>query len=182
MKDDLTLKGALVHKTTWEVLKYERDIEEYRLPDGRLDYDRFFAENEPYEIVKGEGNILLSGGINLLWRLFTGESGLTPFNSANSYIGVGDGTAAASATQNSLQGTNQYFKVVDSGFPQVSGTQCIWQATFGGAEANFAWNEAGVANGNNPPTTGTLFNRIVQSLGTKASGQTWTLKITITLS
>lgn len=171
----------LTYRAKWQVLKFNRDINEYRRPDGSIDYERFFAENEPYETLEFEGNLLLNNGINQMWLLVTGSGG-TAYNSTNSYLGVGDGTTAASASQTGLQGSNRYFKGMDSGYPSVSGTTCTWQATFGGTEANFAWNEAGVANGSNPPTTGVLLNRLVQSMGTKQSGQTWTLRLSITLS
>jgi len=176
IKDGLKLRGTIT------VLKFERDIEDYRDPEtGEIDYERFYAENEPYEVVTFN-NLFLTNGINVLWNLFIGASGYTPFNSSNAYMGVGDGTTSPSADQTSLTGTNKYFKLVDSGFPQVLGNLVTFQATFGGTEANFTWNEYGVANGNNPPTSGTLFNRAVQFLGTKQSGQTWALRVTLSIS
>lgn len=176
------VKEKAFYRAVWQVLKYNRDINDYRKPDGSLDYERFFAENEPYEVLEFEGNLLLNNGINVLWQLAIGATGVTPFNNANAYLGVGDSSTAPSASQTGLLGTNRFFKGMDSGYPSVSGTTCTWQATYGGTEANFAWNEAGVANGNNPPTSGTLLNRLVQSMGTKQSGQTWTLRLSITLS
>jgi hypothetical protein len=126
------------------------------------------------------GNILLNEGINLLWTLACGGSG-TPWNSANAYIGVGDGSTAESATQTGLQGTNKQYKAMDSGYPQYgSNQQAKWQSTFGSADANFTWNEITVANGSSD--TATNLNRKVQSLGTKASGTTWVAQLTITIS
>ncbi len=154
-------------KCYWKVIKYASE-QDYR-------------EGNPYEELEFEGNILLNAGITELWKLVTGTGG-TAYNASNSYVGVGDGTTAEAATQTGLQGTNKYFKIVDSGYPQVSNQTAIWQATFSGTEANFAWNEGGVANGNNPPTTGVLLNRKVASMGTKASGQVWVLQVRITLS
>jgi len=176
LRDGLKLKGIVT------VMKFDRDINDYRDPvTGEIDYERFYKENQPYEIVTFE-NLFLNNGINVLWNLFVGASGYTPFNSSNAYVGVGDGTAAPNANQTGLTGTNKYFKLVDSGYPTVSGTNAVFQATFGGTEANFTWNEYGIANGSNPPTTGTLFNRATQSLGTKQSGQTWALRVTLTIS
>jgi hypothetical protein len=126
------------------------------------------------------GNILLNEGINLLWTLACGGSG-TPWNAANAYIGVGDGTTAESADQTGLQGTNRQYKAMDAGYPTYgSNQQAKWQSTFGSADANFTWNEITVANGSSD--TATNLNRKVQSLGTKASGTTWIAQLTITLS
>ena len=135
---------------------------------------------KPKKVIKKEGNIFLNEGINFIWNAVTGQTGLTYFNSANSYIGVGDGTAAASADQTGLQGTNKYYKLVDSGYPTISGTTVIFRATFGGTEANFAWNEWTVANGSSD--TAINLNRKVESLGTKPSGATWVLEVQLTIS
>jgi hypothetical protein len=107
-----------------------------------------------------------------------GES-VTPFNSTNARIGVGDGTAAFSASQTDLQGTNKVRKVMDSGYPSRSGATMTFQSTFGGSEANFAWNEWGVFNA---ATGGVMLNRKVESLGTKGSGSTWIIQVQITLT
>jgi hypothetical protein len=126
------------------------------------------------------GNILLNEGINLLWTLACGGSG-TPWNSANAYIGVGDGTTAEAATQTGLQGTNKAYKAMDAGYPTYgSNQQAKWQSTFGTADANFTWNEITVANGSDD--TAVNLNRKVQNLGTKASGTTWIAQLTITIS
>jgi len=126
------------------------------------------------------GNVFLNEGINFIWQAVTGASGLTFFNSANSYIGVGDGTAAADPSQTGLQGTNKYYKIVDSGYPQISGTQIIFRATFGPNEANFSWNEWTVANGSSDAAVN--LNRKVENLGTKSSGSTWVLQVTLSIS
>jgi hypothetical protein len=176
IKDGMTIKGTIT------VLKFNRDIAEYRDPvTGEIDYGRFYAENKPYEVVTFN-NLFLTNGIQTLWQLFIGQSGVTPFNSSNAYVGVGDGTTAPAASQTGLMGTNIYFKVMDSGYPTVSSNTVTFQATFAGTEANFTWNEFGIANGNNPPTAGVLFNRATQSLGTKQSGQTWALRVTLSIS
>jgi hypothetical protein len=51
---------------------------------------------------------------------------------------------------------------------------------FGSADANYAWQEFTVANASSG--TGKNLNRKVSNQGTKASGQTWTLDLAITLS
>jgi hypothetical protein len=136
--------------------------------------DRFIGEE------KFEGNIFLNEGINLIWTLVCGGTG-TPFNNANSYLGVGDGTTAEDASQTGLQGTNKLYKNVDSGYPTYGTDQkAVWRATFGGTEANFAWNEFTVANGSSD--TAININRKVVSKGTKPSGQTWILTATLSIS
>jgi hypothetical protein len=131
------------------------------------------------EVREVKGNVFLNEGINYIWRLAKGETGLTPFGS-NSCIGVGDGTTAADPSQTGLLGTNKYYKAVDSGYPVVQGTQIIFQATFGGTEANYSWNEWTVANGCGDNYIN--INRKVESLGTKSPGATWILQVTLTIS
>ena len=140
--------------------------------------DTGMFEKPSLEIVPG--NILLNEGINLVWTLTCGGSG-TPYNNANAYIGVGDGTTAANATQTGLQGTNKAYKAMDAGYPTYgTSQQARWQSTFTGTEANFSWQEITVANGSSDAATN--LNRKVQNLGTKASGTTWIAQLTITLS
>jgi hypothetical protein len=160
----LVEKGKL--KSKWQIKKYKNDED--------------FKADKPYEILEFDGNLLLNEGINTIWTLVCGGSA-TAFNNANSYIGVGDSTTAASATQTGLQGTNKAYKGMDTGYPTYgSNQQAVWRATFGSTEGNFAWNEITVANGNSD--TAMNLNRKVQSMGTKASGSTWQVTLTITLS
>ena len=135
---------------------------------------------EKPSVVWFSGNVLLNEGINLLWTLACGGSG-TPWNAANAYIGVGDGTTAENAAQTGLQGTSKAYKVMDSGYPTYGTDQkAQWQSTFAGTEANFSWREITVANGSSDAAVN--LNRKVQDLGTKASGTTWIAQLTITLT
>lgn len=137
------------------------------------------AGAKPYDVIVKRKNILLREGIQLLWQLAIGLSGLTPWNSANAHIGVGDGTTPAARDQTGLQGTNKYYKGMDTNFPVVeedtgvspSTYRAVFQATFGADEANFAWNEVTVANGNSDAAVN--LNRLVTTLGTKTAGSTW---------
>lgn len=115
---------------------------------------------------------------DLVCAMTLGEA-YTPFNSANAHLGVGDGTTAFNATQTDLQGVNKLRKAMDAGYPTRSGNIMTFRATFGGTEANFAWNEWGTFNAS---TGGTMLNRKVESLGTKASGATWVLTVQITIT
>jgi hypothetical protein len=131
------------------------------------------------EVKEVKGNVFLDEGINYIWKLAKGESGLTPFGS-NSCIGVGDGTTPADPSQKGLLGTNRYYKTVDSGYPVVQGTQMIFQATFGGSEGVFTWNEWTIANGCDDSYINV--NRKVASLGTKANGYTWVFRVWLTIT
>lgn len=127
-----------------------------------------------------DGNLLLNEGIRFIWQAVTGASGLTYFNEANSYIGVGDSNAPADPGQTGLMGLNKWYKQVDAGYPQVSGNSIIFRATFGPDEANFSWNEWTVANG--PTDYAVNLNRKAESLGNKAEGTTWIIQVSLTIS
>lgn len=141
--------------------------------------DAAYAAGTPYAIVSFEGNLLLDAGITVLLQLL-GATGGTAYSNANAQLGVGDGTTAAAATQTALQGASTDYQAVDSSYPTVSAQTITWQATFGGTAANFAWQEFAALNG--ASGTGTLLNRLVSNQGTKASGQTWTLQLAVTIS
>ena len=136
-------------------------------------------EADPHEVVEGSGNLLTTAGANLLWNALTSGS-VTLLTNANAHLGVGDSTLPASAAQTDLQAVSSKFRRrVDSAYPVVAGNQVTFRATFGGSEANFAWNEWGLFNAF---AGGTMLNRKVQALGTKTSGSTWVFTVTITLS
>jgi hypothetical protein len=205
MLEVLTIKPKYVLK------KFRADIEEYRLPvwkrmwylagglkPPRYDYERFFAENEPYEVLEHDINLATNLGVQALWRIFVGlGTSAAPsatnraafFSSSNAYIGVGNGTTAPSQSDTNLVGTSKYFKAMDSGYPQApsfdpnGSRQVMFMATFGTTEANFAWNEVGLANADlNANTNGILFNRSTVSWGTKTSSDTWTVAIVLRVS
>lgn len=123
---------------------------------------------ELIEKLEFEGNLLLNEGINAMWTLICGGTE-TAFNNANARIGVGNGTAAAEATQTGLQGASTAFKAMDSGYPSYGSNQkATFRSTFGSTEGNFAWEEITVDNGATPNKN---LNRKVQAMGTKASGK-----------
>lgn len=154
--------------------------------------DAAFARDEAGEVVGGdgqvlpaesviEGNILLAEGIGELWDLVLGLGSPVTFNNANAYIGVGDSTTAESAAQTDLQAaSNKTYKAMAATYPQRSGTTATFQSVFGSADANYAWQEFTVSNTSSG--TGKNLNRKVSAQGTKASGQTWTVQLQITLS
>lgn len=157
---------AIRYKTRWNITKYADD--------------RAFAEGRPFEKREVHGNLLLNEGIAELLDLLIGAGG-TAFNNANSYLGVGDSTTAESAAHTDLQAaSNKTYKAMSATYPSRSGQSVTWRAVFGSADANYAWQEFTVSNASSG--TGKNLNRKVSNQGTKASGQTWTLDLTITLS
>lgn len=139
-----------------------------------------YAADRPFAVETFEENVLLNEGITEALKLIGGIAA-TAFSNANAYLGVGDSTTAESASQTGLQAaSNKLYKAMEAGYPQVSGQTITWRAVFAGAEANFAWNEFSVANGNSDAAMN--LNRKVSAQGTKTAGQTWTLDLAITLS
>lgn len=105
---------------------------------------------------------------------------VTEFNNANAHIGVGDSSTAFSATQTDLQAaSNKFRKAMDATYPTRATNVLTFRATFQTTEANFAWNEWGVFNAS---SGGTMFNRKVESLGTKAVTQSWQFTVTLTVT
>jgi hypothetical protein len=175
----------LSHKTKFWIDKWEFD------PEIRAEAEAFLKNGGSVEAAKErfggyirrdfiDGNLLLNEGINAVWTLVAGGSE-TAYNNANTEIGVGDSTTAEAATQTDLQAaTNKLFKAMDASFPTYGTSQKItFRATFGSSEANYAWQEFSVRNGN---TANKNLNRKVSNQGTKTSGQTWQVTVEITLS
>jgi hypothetical protein len=175
------------HINLWQcrvrVEKYDGDWTADDIASGRA--------GMPREVVEERFNLLAYGGASNLWECLvgngTGTAGqtLTFFNNGNAYIGVGDSSTVAAATQTDLQASTNKTRVAqDATYPQhtdgvVSGSASItWKSTFGTGSANYAWNEVALFNAS---TAGRMLNRLVQSLGTK-SGGTWAISLTITLS
>lgn len=153
------------HKSRWVIRKFADDAA--------------FARGEAFETVEIEDNILLNEGIGEMWDLVCGLGSPTAFDNSNAQLGVGDSSAAEAATQTGLQGTSTLYKGMEAGYPQRSGQTVTFRSVFTGTEANHAWAEFSVRNG---ATADVNMNRKVSDQGTKASGQTWTLDLQITLS
>jgi hypothetical protein len=177
---------------TIEVAKFNPEIT--REVTEHLGYEPVLADFErlgiaPDEIVTAEGNELTTAGLNRLASLFTGTG--QGFSLTNSVIGVGNGTTGFLPAQTDLTGASKYFQSTGTGPADgvsVTGAVITAIATFTGANANFAWEEwcwvatdAAKTSGATKPN-GVMMNRKVQALGTKASGASWTLTTTVTLS
>lgn len=164
------MKEGLKHKTEWRIRKFKNPLARKR--------------NEPYEEIFFLDNVCLNCGINLLWKIMTGDKPGTDnyFNNSNSWLGVGDDDTVAAVTQTGLIGTSK-FKAMDSGYPTYGTDQkIIFKSSFGVDDGNFNWKEFGIANYDmNGAGAGTMFNRKVEDKGTKLQGEEWELQLTITL-
>jgi hypothetical protein len=104
----------------------------------------------------------------------------TFLNSSNAHLGVGDSSTAFAAAQTDLQAaSNKLRKAMESGYPTRSSGALTFRSLFGTSEANFAWAEWAVFNAS---TSGTMFSRKVEALGTKTNTQSWQLTATITVA
>ena len=124
--------------------------------------------------------MLLNGAKTPLAQAMIGGT-YTALNNANAHVGIGDSTTAAVKTQTDLQAsTNKLYKGMDSTWPQISSNVVTFQVTAGSSEGNYVWNEFLISDG----SPGTAWIRFVQALNggvAKASGQTWTLQVAVTM-
>jgi hypothetical protein len=155
--------------------------------EGCTDEEFAAGAVEPTASETYDGNILVYGGVSLIWQALIGNGGagaLAYFNNANAHIGVGASATAAAATQTDLI-TTPTRRPMAATYPQhtdatTAGAATItFQAVFGNADANIAWNEWGLANA---ATGGRLLNRKVEAMGTKTSTAVWTMTVTLTIS
>ena len=116
---------------------------------------------------------------SLIADAVSGGSAYTKFNNANAYIAVGNGTTAFNASQTDLQGASKARRPMDASYPTRSDNALTFSATFGTADANFAWEEWAVANA---ASAGQILNRKVEALGTKTSSATWQLSVTVSFN
>ena len=166
---------------TWQVAttiaKYDGDYTAEQIDSGEADDDHL-------ETVEADGNLLLIGGVSLLWQLAIGNraaGALEYLNNANARICVGTASTAEADTQTTLTGL--VGKAMDATYPQhtdstgtVGSKTITFRSTFASADANQAWNEWGIDNGSR------MVNRKVAANGTKASGQTWQFTVTVTIA
>jgi hypothetical protein len=154
------------------------DIDECETPEERL---KFLETTVPYEVINGKDNCLLNSGINEMWDLVTGAvSGASHiYDNTHATIGVGDSSTAANATQTDLQAaSNKTYKAMEAAYPTSTAQKVTFKSSFGSSDANYAWNEWV----SKQSTSAICLNRKVESMGTKSSGSTWTLEVTVTLS
>lgn len=108
--------------------------------------------------------------------LIAADGGVNPFNQANSFVGVGDSSAAFASSQTDLQATSNKLRVALDSAPVRTSNSVDYTATFSTAQANFAWNEIGLFNSG---SSGTMLSRKLISLGTKPNTEAWTVTATV---
>jgi len=142
---------------------------------------RFIYEDAPYEVTEWDGNVSLNEGLNHIATLLCGGAGQA-FDAGHCYIGIGDSTDAAAATQTGLQAaTNKYWQVMDASYPVYgSSQQIVFKVTVEAGDASFAWNEFVV--GNTIDDSGIVLLRKVEAKGTKGALEEWSLTVTYTMS
>lgn len=157
---------------------------------------------QPDEIAEQDGNLLTYSGLAFLLATLTGVTTTTTGQTlANGFlpVAVGDGggtVPTAVVTDSDLTASsNKWYNPVDASYPAVgaagatAGVLTV-QSTFTSAVANFVWNEwaiygstaSFVTGQGTKPTGSTMINHKGVNLGTKASGNIWSLSATVTFS
>jgi hypothetical protein len=135
-------------------------------------------------------NLLTTAGLGRITNLIIGGGGQAASATA-ARLGVGDGSTAAAIGDTDLSAaagsTHRWFMPLDATYPTQAAGVLTVKATFASADGNFAWNEWAVDIGApavaaSATVNAVLLNHKVASLGTKASGASWALTTTITLS
>ncbi len=171
-------------KTSWRIDKFRDPTGQIQqaLQSGlsaeqaTLNYSQAFICTEKFE-----ANLALNEGLQELIDIICGLGTPTKWDSTNARLGVGDSNTAEAATQTGLQAaTNKVFKAMDASYPVRTNQTVEWRATFGSSDANFAWEEYTIVNA--ATDEGKNLNRKTASKGTKSSGETWTLSLSITFT
>ncbi|UCE90799.1 MAG: hypothetical protein JSV90_05025 [Methanobacteriota archaeon] len=160
----------IVWHANWKVEKYLGDLPTEQDREG----------HSPYDVIKGEGNLLLNEGINEVFKLLCNSGSPTAFSQGTARIGVGDSNAGENATQTALQGGETAY-VTCSTVTAGTSQKVTFVATFDGSTGNFAggWQEWSVDNG---ASAAINLNRKVVNLGVKTSGTTWVFTVEVSLS
>lgn len=171
------MEDSFHYRTEWLIRKFfPRDGK----TSEELYLDWLAGRTYPDEFALIDGNILLNVGIGEAWDLICGLGTPTQYSNANAEIGVGDSNTAEDAAHTGLQaGVNTLWQAMEAGYPSRTNQTVTFRSVFGSSDANYDWNEFAVRNG---AVAGVLLNRKVSAQGTKVSGQTWTIDLSITLS
>jgi hypothetical protein len=185
----LVIRKWSEEQTAWTLRRADRDalslLREGRNVSVRPEtFARYGVEPETWR-QDNVNNVLQAGWAALLGSV-AGTSITTKWSASVGRIAVGDSSTAVSFTQTDLQASsNKYYQLI-SAAPTISTASSpatlVFAATFGTGVANYAWNEfitdEGTAS-NTGPVVAVCLNRGVATMGTKASGQTWTATETI---
>jgi len=177
IKRGQSLMDFLGEHAVWKLRRFKND-NDYRAGKvySKQEAMRLFGAEQFTQI---DGNVLCNEGINELWDLVGGATGVK-YDNTNAFLIVGTGSGAEGATDTQATFTAGVTKLMDGGYPTYGTSQkIVFRATYASGDANQAWEEFGVLN---HATTGELLNRKTSSEGTKTVGQTWELTLEITLS
>lgn len=186
---------GMVEKWDADQVRWAQDQEFGKLSIGRLEREDLYRLVGPPEITEDPpSNLLINNGINRLLNLLIGTGSIVAYTNSTSRLGTGNSATSEVASQTDLQASagssNRWFQAAASTYPQVSAQTLTQQATFATGDGNYVWSEWGIDGGGassavvgiNDATHCALLNRKVAALGTKASGSTWTLTVTIVVS
>lgn len=177
---------ALVEKWTPEETAWVRTQTGVLKPSGDL-----LKQYLKPATVESPGNLLTTAGLTRLTSLLTAGGGQALTNTATRLgVGNGSGTAAAGDTDLSASAgsTNRWFQVMDATYPSVAAGVLTAKATFATGDGNFNWAEWSLDVGTPTVSSGAtvnacLFNhKTSANLGTKTSGGTWALTVTISIT
>lgn len=156
----------------------------------------------PEEVVEAPGNLLTYTGLAYVLSAMTAvTTTIAAVQLSNGFlpVAVGDGGGSvptAGVTDSDLTAsTNKYYNPIDATYPAVgaagasAGVLTI-QSTFTSGVANYAWNEWALFGSTalfstgqaSKPASAVMINHKGTALGTKSSGNVWTLAATITFS
>jgi hypothetical protein len=150
-------------------------VDKYR-GDFKSEAEAKAAGAELIGTAEEEGNLLVNVGINVKQQLLIGGAGQV-YDNSHARIGVGTSSTAATAADTDL-GANGVWVAMDGGYPTQAAQVLTFKATFGSAVGNQAWNEWAIDNGSVAHVL--LNHKAPVTLGTKSSGETWVLTVTVT--
>jgi len=155
----------------------KNDTREHGVGKAKVRIVKKDSEGNIISIEEYYGNVFLTCGVQTIWNIIA--QNITSWTLG---ICVGDGSAQVSPDQTCLQGSNQACSNASS--VNVSSNQLNVTATFGSNQANFAWNEIGVAftNLTCPNCSYALIDRLVTAMGIKQPGTIWQVTITLTIT
>lgn len=123
-------------------------------------------------------NNFVDTGYDKVWDLVTEVDATNYYTNALAQTVVGTGSGAENDADDYSTFTSPVEAAMEATYPLSTTSKRVdFKGSYGSTEANQAWQEAGVGNGEGTPV---VLNRIVADKGTKSSGETWTSEIRIT--
>ena len=150
-----------------------------------------YQNNKVSSIETHHGNIITDNGLVAMWLLAMGKGGsattvgstqmtVYPFTTTDSKIAIGSGSTAAVGSDTQLANKLDEIEITSIDIlSDPSSNKCTikFQAEAGTGIATGNWNEWGIYD----KTDGTLFNRKVESMGTKTATSLWRIEVAIDL-